>query len=109
MPLTSAKTGLPQVAGRRFAVVVELDLARRPSAMSLCLTPSNPHYLWRSEKKFKASCSVRANVTTESSRTWNGETQLKPSPVELGGRLIMRVTYEIEVGPFWQALSRKGR
>eukprot|EP00966_Prymnesium_polylepis_P118702 2743960-Prymnesium_polylepis.1 len=41
---------------------------------------------------------------------WNGETQLKPSPVELGGRFFRGVTYEIEVGPFWHRQSpRKGR
>eukprot|EP00966_Prymnesium_polylepis_P044430 1029789-Prymnesium_polylepis.1 len=29
-------------------------------------------------------------------------TQLKPSPVELGARLLRGVTYENEVRPFWR-------
>eukprot|EP00966_Prymnesium_polylepis_P323907 7380034-Prymnesium_polylepis.1 len=38
------------------------------------------------------------NGALPSSHTWNGETQLKPSPVELRG-LLFPVTYEIEVRP----------
>eukprot|EP00966_Prymnesium_polylepis_P008110 186905-Prymnesium_polylepis.1 len=56
-------------------------------------------------------CQVKYSVRYE---THGKDTELKPSPVELGGRVIRGVTYEDEVAgtvaaPFWQTGPRKGR